>query len=54
MNFAAIEVGSNVVRMIVGELIDSCKLRSLERWSAHLCLGESVFQHRVIPENIFR
>jgi exopolyphosphatase/pppGpp-phosphohydrolase len=35
MNFAAIEIGSNAVRMIVGGLVDSCELRVLERWSAH-------------------
>ena len=39
MNFAAIEIGSNAVRMIVGELIDSFELRILERWSAHLRLA---------------
>jgi exopolyphosphatase/pppGpp-phosphohydrolase len=54
MNFAAIEIGSNAVRMIVGELIDSCELRILERWSAHLRLGDSVFEHRVIPEKTFQ
>ena len=53
MNFAAIEIGSNAVLMIVVELIDSCELRILERWSAHLRLGDSVFEHRVIPEKIF-
>ena len=52
MNFAAIEIGSNAVRMIVGELTDSCELRILERWSAHLRLGDSVFKNGVIPENI--
>ena len=52
MNFAAIEIGSNAVRMIVGKLTDSCELRVLERWSAHLCLGDSVFENGVIPENI--
>ena len=52
MNFAAIEIGSNAVRMIVGELTDSCELRVLERWSAHLRLGDSVFENGVIPENI--
>jgi exopolyphosphatase/guanosine-5'-triphosphate,3'-diphosphate pyrophosphatase len=52
MNFAAIEIGSNEVRMIVGKLTDSCELRVLERWSAHLCLGDSVFENGVIPENI--
>ena len=54
MNFAAIEIGSNAVRMIVGELTDSCELRVLERWSAHLRLGDSVFENGVIPENIFQ
>jgi len=54
MNFAAIEIGSNAVRMIVGGLIDSCELRVLERWSAHLRLGDSVFEHGMIPENIFK
>ena len=52
MNFAAIEIGSNAVRMIVGKLTDSCELRVLERWSAHLRLGDSVFENGVIPENI--
>ena len=33
MNLAAIEIGSNAVRMIVGELTDSSELRVLERWS---------------------
>jgi exopolyphosphatase/guanosine-5'-triphosphate,3'-diphosphate pyrophosphatase len=54
INFAAIEIGSNAVRMIVGELTDSCELRVLERWSAHLRLGDSVFENGVIPENIFQ
>ena len=54
MNFATIEIGSNAVRMIVGGLIDSCELRVLERWSAHLRLGDSVFEHGVVPENIFQ
>ena len=52
MNSAAIEIGSNVVRIIVGELTDSCEFRLLERWSAHLRLGDSVFENRVIPGNI--
>ena len=52
MNFAPIEIGSNAVRMIVGELTDSCELRVKERWSAHLRLGDSVFENRFIPENI--
>ena len=52
MNFAAIEIGSNAVRMIVGELTDSYELRVLEGWSAHLRLGDSVFENGVIPENI--
>ena len=52
MNFAAIEIGSNAVRMIVGKLTDSCELRVLESWSAHLRLGNSVFENGVIPENI--
>ena len=54
MNFATIEIGSNAVRMIVGGLIDSCELHVLERWSAHLRLGDSVFEHGVVPENIFQ
>ena len=52
MNFAAIIIGSNAVRMIVGQLIDSCELRVMERWWAHLCLGDSVFENGIIPENI--
>ena len=43
---------SNAARVIVGELTDSCELRVLERWSAHLRLGDSVFENGVIPENI--
>ena len=54
MNFAAIEIGSNAVRMIVGKLTDSCKLLVLERWSAHLRLGASVFENGVIPENVIK
>lgn len=54
MNFAAIEIGSNAVRMIVGGLVGSCELRVLESWSAHLRLGDSVFEHGLIPENIFQ
>jgi len=45
INFAAIEIGSNAVRMIVEELTDSCELWILERWSAHLHLGDSVFEN---------
>ena len=52
MNFAVIEIGSNAVRMIVGELTNSCELRVLEHWSAYLRLGDSVFENGVIPENI--
>ena len=52
--FAAIEIGSNAVRMIVGELRSSCRLYLLERWSAHLRLGDSVFECREISEQLFQ
>ena len=51
--FAAIEIGSNAVRMIVGELRSSGKLCVLERWSAHLRLGDSVFECEEISEKMF-
>ena len=51
--FAAIEIGSNAVRMIVGELRSSCRLCVLERWSAHLRLGNSVFECGEISEQLF-
>jgi len=54
MNFAAIEIGSNAVRMIVAELEDSCELRVIERWSSHLRLGDTVFECGEISENIFQ
>ncbi len=52
--FAAIEIGSNAVRMIVGELRSSCRLCVLERWSAHLRLGDSVFECGEISEQLFQ
>ena len=54
MNFATIEIGSNAVRMIVGELRDSCELCVIERWSAHLRLGDAVFKRGKISENLFQ
>ena len=54
MNFAAIEIGSNAVRMIVAELMDSCELRVIERWSSHLRLGDSVFEHGEIDDDNFQ
>ena len=42
--FTAIEIGSIAVRMIVGEFRIFGKLHVLERWSAHLRLGDSVFE----------
>ena len=52
--FACIEVGSNAVRMIAGELRDSSELCELERWSIHLRLGVSVFEYGEVSENIFQ
>ena len=52
--FAAIEIGSNSVRMIVGELRSSCRLYGFERWSTHLRLGDSVFECREIAEQLFQ
>ena len=40
--------------MIVGKLTYSCELLLLERWSAHLRLGDSVFENGVIHENIIQ
>ncbi len=54
MNFAAIEIGSNAVRMIVGEVRGSCELHVRESWSAHLRLGDSVFECGKISEKIFQ
>ena len=54
MTFATIEIGSNAVRMIVGELRDSCELCVIERWSAHLRLGDAVFKRGKISENLFQ
>ena len=52
--YAAIEIGSNAVRMIVGELRSSYRLCVLERWSAHLRLGDSIFECREISEQLFQ
>ena len=52
--FAAIEIGSNAVRVIIGELRSSCELCVIERWSAHLRLGEAVFECGKISENLFQ
>ena len=52
--FAAIEIGSNAVRMIVGELRSACRLCVLQRWSAHLRLGDSVFESGEISEQLFQ
>ena len=54
MTFATIEIGSNAVRMIVDELRDFCELWVIERWSAHLRLGETVFKRGKISENLFQ
>ena len=52
--FAAVAIGINSVRMFVGELRSSCRLCVLERWSAHLRLGDSVFECREISEQLFQ
>ena len=52
--FAAIEIGSNAVRMIVAELRSTYRLCVLERWSAHLRLGDSIFECREISEQLFQ
>jgi len=54
ITFATIEIGSNAVRMIVGELRDFCELYVIESWSAHLRLGDEVFKHGKITENVFQ
>ena len=52
--FASIEIGSNLVRMIVGELRSPDKFFVLERWTAHLRLGDSVFAYEEISGKMFR
>ncbi|MBC8260115.1 MAG: hypothetical protein H8E38_13960 [SAR324 cluster bacterium] len=50
LRFASIEIGSNAVRMIIGQLKNSRELHVLERWSIHLRLGDVVFESGKISE----
>jgi len=54
MTYATIEIGSNAIRMIVGELKNSSELRVIEHWSAHLRLGGVVFERGMISESLFQ
>jgi|LUMK01.1.fsa_nt_gb exopolyphosphatase/guanosine-5'-triphosphate,3'-diphosphate pyrophosphatase len=52
--FACIEIGSNAVRMIVGEIRGNSELHELERGSVHLRLGDTVFEHGEVSEKVFQ
>lgn len=52
--FACIEIGSNAVRMIAGELRGNSELHELERCSIHLRLGDTVFEYGEVSEKIFQ
>jgi len=49
-HLAVIEIGSNAVRMILGEKGDDSTLKIVCSWSSHLRLGEEVFQKGIISE----
>ena len=43
-HYAVIEIGSNAVRMILGEKEDDSSIKVLRSWSSHFRLGQEVFQ----------
>ncbi len=47
---AVLEIGTNAIRLILGECILPGKLRVLKRWSTHMRLGDPVFSHGYLPE----
>ena len=42
-HYAVVEIGSNAVRMILGEKEDDSSVKVLRSWSSHLRLGQEVF-----------
>ena len=48
--FAVIEIGSNAIRMILGEKRSNSTLKVVQSWSSHLRLGQEVFQSGHISE----
>ena len=42
-HYAVIEIGSNAVRMILGEKEDDSSVKVLRSWSSHFRLGQEVF-----------
>ena len=42
-HYAVIEIGSNAVRMILGEKEDDSTVKVLRSWSSHFRLGQEVF-----------
>jgi exopolyphosphatase/guanosine-5'-triphosphate,3'-diphosphate pyrophosphatase len=51
---AAIDVGSNAVRMIIGEVTREGQILILKSLRAPIRLGEDVFQHRAVSEKTAR
>ncbi len=50
-NYAVIEIGSNAVRMILGEKEDDSSVKVLRSWSSHFRLGQEVFSKGNISES---
>ena len=50
-HYAVIEIGSNAVRMILGEKEDDSSVKVLRSWSSHIRLGQEVFSKGNISES---
>ena len=50
-HYAVIEIGSNAVRMILGEKEDDSSVKVLRSWSSHFRLGQEVFSKGNISES---
>ena len=50
-HYAVIEIGSNAVRMILGEKEDGSTVKVLRSWSSHFRLGQEVFSKGNISES---
>ena len=50
-HYAVIEIGSNAVRMILGEKEDDSTVKVLRSWSSHFRLGQEVFSKGNISES---
>src|SRR5512138_1734828 len=50
VNIAAIDVGSNAMRMVVGELDDAWQVRAIENVRLPVRLGKDVFSKGILEE----